>query len=90
MRVGNVPEHKDKRKRTGASQVWPPESWSTQDIVKAGEHVASLKANQNAADGETMRGTYKGVRVGAIKTNGKVATVFPDEDQPYGFKKRSS
>lgn len=81
VRVGNVPNHKWKRKRSGTGQAWFPESWTTQDIVKAGEHVASLKTNQNAADGETMWGVYKGVRVGAIKTNGQVATVFPDENQ---------
>ena len=35
-----------------------------------------------------MWGTYKGVHVGAIKTNGQVATVFPDTDQTgYGTKK---
>ena len=26
-------------------------------------------------------GTYKGVRIGVIRTNGKIATVFPDSDQ---------
>ena len=29
---------------------------------------------------------YKGVRVGVIKTNGKIATVFPDINQPGGRK----
>ena len=65
-----------------------PKSWSTRDIVKAGEHVASLKSNQSAGDGVTMWGTYKGVRVGVIKSNGKIATVFPDIDQSSVLKKR--
>ncbi len=56
--------------------------------MKAGEHVASLKSNRNAADGVTMWGTYKGVRVGVIKIDGRVATVFPDEDQTSVLKKR--
>lgn len=88
VRVGNVPNHKYKRKREGTAQAWFPKSWTTRDIVKAGEHVASLKSNQGAPDGVTMWGTYKGVRVGVIKTNGRVATVFPDEDQSAVLKGR--
>lgn len=81
VRLGNVPNHKDKRKRMGTAQTWFPESWTTRDIVGAGEHVASLKRNKEKPDGDVMWGTYKGVRVGAIKTNGRIATVFPDQDQ---------
>ncbi len=86
--VGNVPAHKFKRKRTGTAQVWFPKSWTTQDIVKAGEHIVSMRSNQGTADGVTMWGVYKGVRVGAIKTDGRVATVFPDEDQSSVLKRR--
>ena len=81
VRVGNVPNHKEKRKKTGTAQAWFPRSWTTQDIVKAGEHVASLKSNQDVPDGVTMWGTYKSVHVGIKKTDGRVATVFPDVDQ---------
>lgn len=87
VRAGNVPNHKVSYKKKGAMQSWFPRSWTTQDIVKAGEHVASLKSNQRAADGVAMWGTYKGVRVGAIKTDGRVATVFPDIDQSSVLKK---
>lgn len=38
----------------------------------------------------TMWGTYKGVRVGVIKTDGKIATVFPDVDQSSVLKKRGN
>ncbi len=88
VRVGNVPNHKYKRKREGTAQAWFPKSWMTRDIVKAGEHVASLKSDQGAPDGVTMWGAYKGVRVGVIKTNGRVATVFPDENQTAVLKGR--
>lgn len=89
VRVGNVPKHKDRRKQTGTAQAWFPMSWTTRDIVKAGEYVTSLKTNRDVPDGVTMWGTYRGVHVGVIKTNGKVATVFPDTDQTaYGEKKR--
>jgi hypothetical protein len=69
-------------------QAWFPKAWTTRDIVKAGEHIASLKSNQNLPDGATMWGTYRGVRVGAIKTGGRIATIFPDVDQTEVLKRR--
>lgn len=88
VRVGNIPNHKHKRKQTGTAQAWFPKSWTTQDIVKAGEHVASLKPNQGISDGVAMWGVYKGVHVGVIKTDGKIATAFPDEDQESVSRRR--
>lgn len=70
--------------RTG--QAWFPEGWTTRDIVRAGEYVVSLKSNADVPDGVTMWGTYKGVHVGVKKKGGRVATVFPDLDQPSGNK----
>lgn len=90
VRAGNVPDHKNKRKQTGVAQTWFPESWTARDIVRAGEYVVSLKSNQGASDGTVMRGTYRGVRVGVIKTNGQIATVFPDEDQGSVIRRRRS
>ena len=81
VRVGNVPGHKDPNKRSGTGQSWFPKSWSDKDIKRAGEHVAGLKSNRHIPDGKIVYGTYKGVRVGIMKTNGKVATVFPDSNQ---------
>ncbi len=68
-------------KRNGASQSWFPKSWTEKDIKRAGEHVAGLKGNRRVADGKTIYGVYKGVRVGVKRTNGKIATVFPYSDQ---------
>ena len=82
VRVGDVPNHKNRMKRTGTMQTWFPRSWTTRDIVKEGDHVSMMKKNRGTADGVTMWGTYKNVRVGVIKTNGQVATVFPDRKQP--------
>ena len=87
VRVGNIPGHKDKRKRSGTGQAWFPRSWSNKDIRHAGEHVAGLKHNRKARDGQIIFGTYKGVRVGVIKTHGKIATVFPDTNQNSVIKK---
>ena len=30
------------------------------------------------ADGVTVFGNYNGVRVGVIRTNGRISTIFPD------------
>lgn len=81
VRVGNVPNHKDKSKQTGTGQSWFPVSWGQSDVVNATEYVVSLKRNTNKKDGEKMWGKYNGVWVCVIKTGGKVATVFPDNNQ---------
>ena len=81
VRVGNIPDHRDKRKQSGIGQAWFPSSWDRKKIKRAGEHVAHLKKNRNTKDGITMWGTYKGVRVGVINTNGQIATIFPDSIQ---------
>jgi len=74
--------HKRPTKREGTGQSWFPKSWTDKDIRKAGEHSVSLKTNRHKPDGVAVFGTYKGVRVGVIKTNGQIATVFPDRNQP--------
>ena len=78
VRVGNVPEHKTKSKRTGNNQSWFPENWTANDIRRAGEHIASQPEFANMPDGYIIWGTFRGVRVGVIKTNGKPGTIFPD------------
>lgn len=87
VRVGNIPGHKDPKKRIATGQAWFPKSWSNKDIRHAGEHVAGLKGNRKVPDGQTIYGVYKGVRVGVIRTHGKIATVFPDSDQSSVLKK---
>ena len=81
VRIGNIPNHMQKAKRSQSGQAWFPKSWTEKDIRHAGEHVAGLKGNRRIADGIKIYGVYKGVRVGVIRTNGKIATVFPDSDQ---------
>lgn len=87
MRVGSIPDHKDKRKARSNNQSWFPKSWTEKDIRRAGEHVAGLKGHRHVPDGKAVYGVYKGVRVGVIKTNGKIATVFPDIDQASVIRK---
>ena len=82
VRAGNIPDHKDRRKRVGLNQTWFPASWNERTIKRAAEHIAQLHRNRNASDGQIMYGTYKGVRIGVIKTHGQIATAFPDSKQP--------
>ena len=81
VRVGNVPNHPDGLKNKGTGQSWFPKEWNQKMIKKAGEYVANLKRNRNVGNGISVFGTYRGVRVGIKKTNGEIATVFPDSDQ---------
>jgi hypothetical protein len=88
VRDDNVPDHKNPKKRESMSQTWFPKNWTEKDIRHAGEHVASLKGNRHIPNGKPVYGVYKGVRVGVIRTNGKIATVFPDSDQSSILMKR--
>lgn len=81
VRIGNVPNHKDPKKRIGNNQSWFPSNWSKNDIKHAGEYVSKLKKNSQAKDGEKMYGTYKGVKVIVINRNGSPNTAFPDSNQ---------
>ena len=88
VRVGNVPWHKKTFKQKGIGLAWFPSNWTDKDIKRAGSHVAGLKGNRHTPDGVTVYGTYKGVRVGVIRTNGKISTVFPDSNQISILNKR--
>ena len=88
VRVGHIPDHKRPAKRKSMSQSWFPKSWTAKDIKHAGEHVAGLKCNRRIPNGTAAFGVYKGVRVGIIRTNGKIATVFPDTNQSPVLKRR--
>lgn len=82
VRVGNVKNHKDRRKQSGNNQSWFPANWKAKDIKRAGQHVAKLKRNRHKGDGIKLYGTWKGVRVVVIRTHGQIGTIFPDVKQP--------
>ena len=82
VRVGNVPNHKTSKKKSGTNQAWFPAGWTAKDIKRAGEHVAKLKHNRHKGDGIKLYGTWKGVRVVVIRTHGQIGTIFPDSKQP--------
>lgn len=81
VRVGNIPSHKNKFKRTGTGQAWFPENWTKEDIANAGEYIANLPENVGKGDGEWMFGEYNGVRVGVIKNEGEIGTIIPDNSR---------
>ena len=87
VRVGNIPNHKDKRKRQGTNQAWFPSKWTSRDIKHAGEHVAGLKSNRHVPDGKVIWGTFKGVRTGVKRTNGKIAITLKEDDILLSAKK---
>lgn len=82
VRIGNVENHKTKAKRMYNAQAWFPKKWTATDILKAGEYVAKLNDYENLKDGVAVYGMYKGVKVGIMKSNGKIATIFPCLEQP--------
>ena len=90
VRVGNVPRHKDTKKKKGTNQAWFPAHWTTKDIKHADEHVANLKGNKHVKDGVIVFGNWKGVRVGVIRTHGQIGTIFPDSNQPSNKRGRNN
>lgn len=88
VRIGNIPDHVNPKKRRNGGQSWFPETWTHKDIRRAALHVAGLKKNRKVPDGIQISGIYKGVRVIVIRTHGKIATVFPDADQKSIERKR--
>lgn len=83
VRVGNVSNHQDKRKRELNKQMWFPKNWKRSTIKKAGEKTIQEERNKKE-DGKISIGTYRKVKVGVIWTNGKVATIFPYHKQSGG------
>ena len=60
VRVGNVPSHKSKFKRTGTGQSWFPEDWTDADIDAAGQYLYHSNPDfNNLPDGTVVFGTYK-------------------------------
>lgn len=90
VRVGYIPNHKQRIKKTGTGQSWFPKDWTSKDIKHAGEHVANLKRNRHVKDGVPVFGMWKGVRVGVIRTNGQIGTIFPDSKQPNKTKGKNN
>ena len=55
-------------------------------LRRAGEKTIR-EEKEKKPDGKTSVSTYKKVKVGVIRTNGKVATIFPLNKQSGGKRK---
>jgi len=91
VRIGNVPSHKERIKKTGTKQSWFPKAWTAEDIEKAGDYVANLQApdqfhlepkkNNDDLVAIFKYANYRGVTVGVDTKRKAVTTIFPDETQ---------
>ena len=78
VRVGNIPNHTHSKKKRRNMQAWFPKSWDRQKIKRAGQVVARGRI---FPDGNAKYGHYDNVNVGIIRTNSKIATIFPASKQ---------
>ncbi len=74
VRVGNVPRHIHFIKQNGINKSWFPKNWDRKKIKKAGQVVSR---GTKLKDGQVKIGDYENVNVGIVRTNGKIATIFP-------------
>lgn len=81
VRVGNIPNHASKGKRSGTGQSWFPEHWSDRDIKNAGNAIWD---SQNSAKvtlpsgGAMASGNYGGVFIRVVKDPKGNGSIFPD------------
>nr|WP_222419615.1 EndoU domain-containing protein [Xenorhabdus innexi] len=81
VRVGNVPSHPSKLKKTGIGQSWFPEDWTDVDIKNAGKEIlnSSNSVTTDMASGGTMTsGTHNGVFIRVILDPEGGGSIFPD------------
>lgn len=82
VRLGHIPKHKERFKRTGMTQAWFPPDWDDDKIMEAGTAVANSGAPLQM--GYYKVGEYEGVMVRvlfATDGSGKIISVCPDYNQ---------
>jgi len=84
VRHGRIDCHVRKSETKRGGHVWFPNDWDDNTIAKAGEHVANLKSNSNAADHTPMRGKFKRVHVVTYKSHGRICGICPNFRQKKG------
>jgi hypothetical protein len=86
VRVGNIPDHPSKPKRTGRGQSWFPEDWSETDIREAGNTILTspnsrtvpLLDPNGTTIGTMTSGTHRGVFIRVILDTQGGGSIFPD------------
>nr|WP_226894193.1 RHS repeat-associated core domain-containing protein [Proteus sp. FME41] len=81
VRVGNIPSHASKAKRSGTGQSWFPENWNDVDIKRAGQNVwespNSVRVDMSSG-GVMVSGTYDGVFLRVVRDPKGSGSIFPD------------
>lgn len=88
VRIGSVPNHKDKSKRTGSDRVnsdigqsWFPKDWDDDKIMAAGTYAA----NFGKGDDIMKKAVFEGVEVSVFINDDQIGTIFPNNmRQPKG------
>lgn len=88
VRIGSVPNHKLKTKKTGSDkpdsdigQSWFPKEWDDDKILLSGTYTA----NTGIGEGIIKSGIYDGVEVVVFINGGEVGTICPNNmKQPKG------
>lgn len=85
LRIGAVDGHESNFKRLlenkiNTGQSWFPKSWNRTKIKLSGGYVIerNIEKFKKLEVGKAIFDNFDGVRVGVMKTNGKPATIFPD------------
>ncbi|HGN1381282.1 TPA: RHS repeat-associated core domain-containing protein [Proteus mirabilis] len=81
VRVGNIPSHASKAKRSGTAQSWFPENWSDADIKDAGQAIwrSSNSVRVDMPSGGVMvSGTHNGVFIRVVRDPKGGGSIFPD------------
>lgn len=83
VRVGNIPSHSVKAKRSGANQSWFPEGWSDDDIRKADQIVLNSPCSSVTklpSGGTLTSGTYKEVYIRVMIDSNGGGSIFSDNN----------
>lgn len=85
VRIGGVEEHDSKFKKLAigvkiTGQSWFPKDWGVKKIKQAAQYVIdkNFEKFKVLQDGKPIFDNFEGVRIAVMKTNGKPATIFPD------------
>lgn len=87
VRIGNIPEHTQKFRRSGSQMSWFPENWTDDDILIAGTNIANNEKflpikKGDIISGYRATGTYNNVVICITKNlAGQIDSIYPKNIQ---------
>lgn len=87
VRIGNIPEHTQKFRRSGSQMSWFPENWTDDDILIAGTNIANNEKflpikKGDIISGYRATGTYNNVVICITKNlDGQIDSIYPKNIQ---------